>query len=127
MSPASYLTAPPRVASRQYISGWTRFSGLRWPFFSPRASPGSSLVGLRAWRAWQAFVSLAAAGDAAVERLAAATEQLQARSEAAATRTEELNAAVARLRRTQARVRILLGAWGEVTSLLRAAHVLSPR
>ena len=85
------------------------------------------LIGLRAWRAWQAFVSLAAAGAAAAERLAAATEQLQARSEAAATRIEELNVAVAQLRRTQARARVLLGAWGEVTSLLEAARVFSPR
>ena len=96
-------------------------------FFLAAGISGLVLVGLRAWRAWQAFVSLAAAGDAAAERLAAATEQLQARSEAAATRIEELNAAVARLRRTQARVRILLGAWGEVTSLLGAARILSPR
>lgn len=88
---------------------------------------GLVLVGLRARRAWQAFVSLAAAGAAAAERLAAATDQLQSRSEAAATRIEELNAAVARLRRTQARVRILLGAWDEVTSLLGAARTLSPR
>ena len=85
------------------------------------------LIGLRAWRAWQAFVSLAAAGAAAAERLAAATDQLQARSETAATRIEELNVAVAQLRRTQARARVLLGAWGEVTSLLKAARVVSPR
>jgi C4-dicarboxylate-specific signal transduction histidine kinase len=96
-------------------------------FFLAAGSFGLVLVGLRAWRAWQAFVSLAAAGAAASERLAAATEQLQARSEAAATRIEELNAAVARLRRTQARLRILLGAWGEVTGLLVAARMLSPR
>ena len=96
-------------------------------FFLAAGISGLVLVGLRAWRTWQAFVSLAAAGDAAAERLATATEQLQARSEAAATRIEELNAAVARLRRAQARVRILLGAWGEVTSLLRAARMFSPR
>ena len=96
-------------------------------FFLAAGISGLVLVGLRAWRAWQAFVSLAAAGDAAAERLGAATEQLQARSEAAATRIEELSAAVARLQRTQARVRILLGAWSEVTSLLGAARMLSPR
>ena len=96
-------------------------------FFLASGVAGAVFVGLRAWRAWQAFVSLAAAGAAAGERLAAATEQLQARSEAAASRVEELNAAIARLRRTQARVSILLGAWGEVTSLLRAAQALSAR
>jgi hypothetical protein len=96
-------------------------------FFLAAGTFGLVFAGLRAWRTWLAFVSLAAAGAAAAERLAAATEQLQARSEAAATRIEELNAAVARLSRTQTRVRILLGAWGEVTSLLRAAHVLFPR
>jgi len=92
-------------------------------FFLVAGVAGLGFAGVRTWRAWQAFVSLAAAGAAAAERLAAATEQLQARSEAAATRIEELNAAVARLRRTQARARILLGAWGEVTSLLEGEHV----
>jgi hypothetical protein len=96
-------------------------------FFLAAGIAGAVFVGMRAWRAWQAFISLAAAGAAAGERLAAATEQLQARSEAAAARVEELNAAVTRLRRTQARAHILLGAWGEVRSLLRAANVLSAR
>jgi prefoldin subunit 5 len=96
-------------------------------FFLAAGISAFVLVGLRAWRAWQAFVSLAAAGAAAGERLAAATEQLQRRSEAAATRIEELNAAVTQLRRTQARAQVLLGAWGEVTSLLKAARVLVPR
>jgi hypothetical protein len=96
-------------------------------FFLLAGIGGAVFVGVRTWRAWQAFVSVAAAGAAAVERLEAATAQLQARTEGAAQRIEELNAAVERLKHTQARAQVLLGAWGEVTSLLRAAHVFSPR
>jgi hypothetical protein len=87
---------------------------------------GAVFVGVRAWAAWQAFVSFAAAGAAAAERLEAATALLQARTEQVAGRVEELNAAVERLQQAQARARILLGAWGEVTSLLRAARPFVP-
>jgi hypothetical protein len=96
-------------------------------FFLAAGVAGTVFVGLRAWSAWQAFVSIAAAGPAGAERLAAATERLAARSEEAAGRLDELTAALERLRRTQARAWILLGAWGEVTSLLRAANLLTPR
>ena len=96
-------------------------------FFVVAGVGGAVFVGVRAWAAWQAFVSVAAAGAVAVARLEHATALLQTRGEQLAGRVEELNAAVGRLRRTQARARILLGAWGEVTSLLRAAHVFSPR
>jgi hypothetical protein len=96
-------------------------------FFLVAGIAGAVFVGLRAWTTWQAFVSVVAAGAAAAERLEAATALLQARTEQLAGRVEELNAAVGRLRRAQARARILLGAWGEVTSLLRAAQLFSPR
>lgn len=96
-------------------------------FFLIAGIAGAAFVGVRAWATWQALVSVVAAGAAAAERLEAATALLQARTEQLAGRVEELDAAVGRLRRAQARARILLGAWGEVTSLLRAAHVFSPR
>jgi hypothetical protein len=96
-------------------------------FFLAAGLAGAVFVGLRAWAAWQAFVSAAAAGAGAAERLESATAQLQASTERLAARLEELNAAVGRLKRAQARVQILLGAWGELSSLLRAVHVFSPR
>jgi outer membrane murein-binding lipoprotein Lpp len=96
-------------------------------FFVLAGVAGAVFAGVRALATWQAFVSFAAAGAVAVERLEATTAELEARSDELAGRVEELNAAVGRLRRTQARARILLGAWGEVTSLLRTAHVFSPR
>jgi hypothetical protein len=95
-------------------------------FFLLAGVAGAVFVGVRAWVTWQAFVSVAAAGAAAAERLETATAELQARSEKLAGRVEELNAAVGRLRRTQARARILLGAWGEVTGLIRAARAFVP-
>jgi hypothetical protein len=88
---------------------------------------GTVFVGRRAWTSWQAFVSLSAACAVGTERLAAATEQLAARSEQTAGRVDELIVALERLRRTQARAEILLGAWGEVTSLLRSANIAALR
>jgi hypothetical protein len=96
-------------------------------FFLVSGLAGGALVGVRAWAAWQAFVSLAVAGAAGAERLEAATAALQQRSEDAAAGVEELSAAVERLRRTQARARILLAAWDEVTSLFGAARIFVPR
>jgi hypothetical protein len=96
-------------------------------FFLAAGVAGTAFLGRRAWRAWQAFVSIAVAGEAGAERLAAASEILAARSEETAARLDELTVALERLRRTQARARILLGAWGEVIGLLRAANILTPR
>jgi hypothetical protein len=96
-------------------------------FFVAAGVAGTAFLGRRAWRAWQVFLSMAVAGEAGAERLAAATERLVAQSEETAARLDELTVALERLRRTQARARILLGAWGEVTTLLRAANILTPR
>jgi hypothetical protein len=96
-------------------------------FFVAAGVAGTAFLGRRAWRAWQAFLSIAVAGEAGAERLAAATERLVAGSEETAARLDELTVALERLRRTQARARILIGAWGEVTTLLRAANILTPR
>jgi hypothetical protein len=96
-------------------------------FILAAGAVGTAFVGLRAWSVSQAFFSLAAAGSAGAERLTASTERLAARSVETSGRLDELSAALERLRRTQARARILLGAWGEVTGLLRAANILTPR
>ena len=83
-------------------------------------------VGRRAWRLWQAFTSLAAAGGAGAERLISGVEQLTAHGERTAARAEELMLAVERLERALARSKILLGAAGEVRDLLRAVRAFVP-
>jgi hypothetical protein len=80
---------------------------------------GAGFVGLRGWRCWQAFTSLAAGGGAGLDRLLARAEQLAAHGERTASRAEGLAAAVERLHHAQARGRILLGAAGEVRDLFR--------
>ena len=91
------------------------------------ALAGGAFVGLRGWRAWQAFTSLAAGGGAGAERLLTGAERLAAHGERTAARAEELMLAVERLERSLARSRVLLGAAGEVRDLLRAVHAFVPQ
>jgi hypothetical protein len=88
---------------------------------------GLAFVGLCGWQTWNAFTSLAAAGAAGVERLVAQADELAGRGERAAARLDELHDAVQRLQRAQARARIVLAAFGEVTSLLRAVRAFAPQ
>src|SRR5712691_5412347 len=83
------------------------------------ALAGAAFVGLRGWRAWQAFTSLAAPGGAGAERLLASAERVMAHGGRTAARAEQLLDAVERLDRSLARSRILLGAAGDVRGLLR--------
>jgi hypothetical protein len=87
---------------------------------------GGAFVGLRGWRAWQSFVSLAAAGGAGVERLLTEAERLVSHTERTAGRAQELVTAVERLERSLARARILIGAAGEVRELIRAVRAVVP-
>jgi hypothetical protein len=88
---------------------------------------GAGLVAVRGWRAWQAFASLAAGAGAGADRFLSRAEQLAAHGERTAARAQELAAALDRLRRTQARARILLGAAGEVRDLLRSVRAFVPQ
>ena len=91
------------------------------------AVAGAVFVGVQAWRAWSAFVSLAAAGGAAAEVLVSRAERLAARGEGAAGRADELLTAVDRLERSLARARVLLGAVGEARALVGSIRDLVPR
>jgi hypothetical protein len=126
MSPASYLTAPPRVATGS-ISAMEPFFWAALGFLVVSTFAGAAFVGVRGWRAWQAFVSLAAAGGAGAERLLGGAERLAAHGERTAARAEELLLAVERLDRGIARSKVLLGAAGEVGDLLRAVRALVPQ
>ena len=87
---------------------------------------GGVFVGVRTWQAWNAFVSLAAAGGAGAERLVTAIERLAARAEQVAGRSDELIDAVERLERSAGRGRILLGALGDVRDFVGAVRGIVP-
>ena len=88
---------------------------------------GTVYVGLRAWRAWQACVSLAVVGAAGLDLLTARTEALTAKAERTATKADDLHAAVARLQRSTARARVLVGALDEAVDVLRAVLSYLPK
>jgi hypothetical protein len=88
---------------------------------------GAAFVGVRGWRCWQAFTSLAAGAGGGLDRLLTGAEQLAAHGERTAARTQELTTAVERLQRTQARGRILLAAAGEVRELFRVVRRFVPQ
>jgi hypothetical protein len=88
---------------------------------------GTAFVGVQTWRAWNAFVSLAAAGGAAAEQLLERAEKLALRGERVTQQADELVTAAARLERSTARARVLLGAVGEARDLLRTVRSLVPQ
>jgi hypothetical protein len=88
---------------------------------------GTAYVGVRAWRAWQACVSLAIAGVAGLDLLTARSEALATKAERFAAGAAELQAAVARLERSTARGRVLTGALDEVLDAVGAMLSYVPK
>jgi hypothetical protein len=88
---------------------------------------GAAFVGVRGWRCWQAFTSVAAGTGAGLDGLLTGAEQLAGHGERTAARAQELMAAVERLRSAQARGRILLAAAGEVRDLFRVVAGFVPQ
>jgi hypothetical protein len=88
---------------------------------------GTAYVGVRAWRAWQACVSLAIAGVAGLDLLTARSEALATKAERVAAGAAELQAAVARLERSTARGRVLTGALDEVLDAVGAMLSYVPK
>jgi hypothetical protein len=95
-------------------------------FLVVTAVGGAAFVGVRGWRCWQAFTSLAAGAGGGVNRLLTGAEWLAAHGERTVERAQELMAAVERLQRAQSRGLILLGAAGEVRDLLRIVSGFVP-
>jgi hypothetical protein len=77
-------------------------------------------------RGWRTFRDTTGSLMQSLEERLAAAEALAVRAERAGARSEEVLAAVARLRRSLARTRVLLVAFGEVTSLWSALRRLVP-
>ena len=88
---------------------------------------GTAYVGVRAWRAWQACVSLAIAGVAGLDLLTARSEALATKAEQVAAGAAELQAAAARLERSTTRGKVLTGAVGEVLDVLGAILSYVPK
>ncbi len=88
---------------------------------------GTAFVGLRAWRAWQAFVSLALVGAAGAELLAERSELAASGADRLTRKLDELQTAVARLERSTARGRVLVDATSEVLGTLRSVLAFVPK
>ena len=88
---------------------------------------GTAYVATRAWRTWQACVSLAVVGTAGADLLTVRAEQAEAKAARVTSRVEELTAALARLERSQAQGRVLLGAVEEMVSVMRAVVAFVPK
>jgi predicted nuclease with TOPRIM domain len=87
---------------------------------------GVAFCAVAAVRGWRTFRSVSRSLTQSLEERLAEAEALAERAERAGARTEEVLAAVARLRRSVARARVLLVAFGEVTSLWSALRRLVP-
>jgi hypothetical protein len=88
---------------------------------------GAAFVAVRAWRAWQAFVSLALVGAAGAELLTARGELVAAKTDRVTEKLDELQAAIARLERSTARGRVLVDAMGETVAAVRSVLAFVPR
>jgi hypothetical protein len=77
-------------------------------------------------RGWRTFSRTTASLTQSLEERLAAAEALAARAERIGGRSEEVLAAVGRLQRSVTRARVLLTAFGEVTSLWTALRRLVP-
>jgi hypothetical protein len=88
---------------------------------------GTAFVALRAWRAWQACISLALVGAAGAELLAARSELAAAKADLVTRKLDELQAAVERLERSTARGRVLVDATGEALAAVRSVLAFVPK
>jgi hypothetical protein len=88
---------------------------------------GTTYVSVRAWRAWQACVSLAVAGAAGLDLLTARSDRLAVNADRAAAGALELQAALDRLHRSTARGRVLVRALDEALDVGRAALSYVPK
>jgi hypothetical protein len=125
MSPASYLTAPPRGVA--WIIAAVRVS-VAPPGYSRRVLfwlsllvsvavvlAGAVFVALRALGLWRQVKATTGAVTAELERLAASAEAVGTRVEGLAGVTERLDASVSRLAVSRAKLNVLLRAWSEAT------------
>ena len=110
MSPASYLTAPPRVAAGS-IASIAPMSALLWAslaFFLVVLVTGSASVGWVGLRFWRTLRGAMATGTRVTGELADQMEALDTRVKRSEGSTAELQRASAHLAKSVGRARILL-------------------
>jgi len=88
---------------------------------------GAAYVGVRAWRAWQACVSLALVGAAGAELLTARGELAAAKAGQLEGKLDDLLTALARLQRSTARGRVLLDAVQDMLSVVGTVLAYVPK
>jgi hypothetical protein len=88
---------------------------------------GTAYVGVRAWRAWQACISLAVVGAAGADILTGRVAETAARAEKVTARVDELLTTLTRLERSRARGRVLLGGVEEVAAVVRSILAFAPK
>jgi hypothetical protein len=123
MSPASYLTAPPRVAAGSIaVSRYDRrMSAVLWGavafclFVVVVSVAGLALL---AWRGWRQFKELKAGMLAALDELLESVSAVETRVGSVESRTVGLQQAIERLSRSLAQARVLVGAAREVGELV---------
>jgi hypothetical protein len=129
MSPASYLTAPPRVASPS-IASIAAMSSLTWGafgFFLFVLLAGAVGLGASAVAFWRRLRAVRASGGAALEELNAGLHALEGRMASFERDSSELGRALSRLDRSLKRVRVLLRAWRDASDTVSGWLLFLPR
>ena len=130
MSPASYLTAPPRVATDNCTTPISTIHGVFWGAltFCLLAVLGSiAYAASRAWRLWKTVKAMAKAATDAVGRVTTAAAKAEERAGSLTAGTERLSAAVAHLQGSLDELAVIRAAAAEPRNLLRSIRGLVPR
>jgi uncharacterized membrane protein len=137
MSPASYLTAPPRDAAsivapsiRKTVVTMRGMALLTWIslLFLVLALVGSiALAASRALRAWRTFKRFSKTTSAAIEGVLETAAEAERHAVAVAEGTQKLSAALARLEESRAQLAAIQAAAAEARSTLFAFQGAVPR
>ena len=135
MSPASYLTAPPRDAASIIalpVAGDTlvtmaRMSLLAWVsvvFLVVALAASITVAVLRALRTWRTYRSFSDAVGPAVEHVQRTAAEAEQHANSLNDKTEQLNAAIARLQGSLAQLAVLRAAAEDARSTLSLRNVI---
>ena len=130
MSPASYLTAPPRVAARIVPPATTIGHVETWlplAFFVVAAVGSLVHAALRGWRAWRAFRRTSRRTSRALARVADLGASAERRAVSLSGHTERLDGAIRRLQESLAELAVLRAAFAESRSVLASVRGSVPR
>ena len=122
MSPASYLTAPPRDAGAEYSIApvWLLVAAAAGFFVC--AAGGGAFVFVRARELFRTFGAFGTATDEGMERLSASTARLEQGLTPA-----DLGPSLARLRASRAQLAVLLAALSDVRASIGRITTVVPR